>query len=357
MASTIQARSRHFGIIDSAPGSTLARERARCGMVRVAKTISEGRSPRCVCTRIGVRFFECVAPAVCANRPISIEECRRICAEFPPERDTAALARFLRQIRAPRYHGRISPRRHARGERVFESNCASCHSPRGRSRHVLSNDEINPLDDEPFNFNRTNACRALTTNWEGGHVWAEFSSPVYKPRIAAGDRGYRTMPLVGIWATSPFMHNQSIGIRASPTASPRERGRAFEISIHEHRDPNRSPRVQRLPIAVGPFPAGTPLAFVFNRDPVTGDVLCDDIIENRGYQYGANLSEDDKAALIESFAHQQRSAGLSDLVVLGLLRMDWQTPLVIAIELVALVLLTNRFFWRGRVSWSARNAR
>jgi hypothetical protein len=31
--------------------------------------------------------------------------------------------------------------------------------------------------------------------------------------------------------------------------------------------------------------------------------------------------------------------------------MDWQTPLVIAIELAALAFLANRFFGRGRVLW------
>lgn len=33
------------------------------------------------------------------------------------------------------------------------------------------------------------------------------------------------------------------------------------------------------------------------RDPTTGEVLCDDIVENRGHHYGAELPDEDKEAL------------------------------------------------------------
>ena len=70
----------------------------------------------------------------------------------------------------------------------------------------------------------TNACRALTTNWLGGKLWGQFSSQVYKDRYAAGNMGYRTMPLSGIWATSPFLHNPSIG-ELPPDARERDQTR------------------------------------------------------------------------------------------------------------------------------------
>lgn len=49
---------------------------------------------------------------------------------------------------------------------------------------------------------------------------------------------------------------------------------------------------------LGPFPPGTSLTHVFNRDPVTGALLCDDAIENRGHHYGSELTDGEKDALI-----------------------------------------------------------
>lgn len=57
-------------------------------------------------------------------------------------------------------------------------------------------------------------------------------------------------------------------------------------------------KINTLPVQVGPFPPGTPLTFVFSRDPTTGEVLCDDIVENRGHHYGAELPDEDKEALV-----------------------------------------------------------
>jgi hypothetical protein len=60
----------------------------------------------------------------------------------------------------------------------------------------------------------------------------------------------------------------------------------------------RTPKIFTLPMAVGPFPMGTPLTLVFSRDPATGQVLCDDAVENRGHTFGADLPGFWKDALI-----------------------------------------------------------
>lgn len=255
-----------------------------------------------VYTNIGVCFFECVAPAIAAERPLSIDQCRRDCADLPPPEDLADLVAFMRSIRAPRYRGPVAGRLYARGRRVFLEECAGCHDIHGRRRRVLSSDEVVPLRADPANT--THACRALASNWEEGHIWAEFSSDVYKARVAAGDRGYRVMPLTGIWATPPFLHNQSVGFRPWATATPRERIAVFEASMWALLSSARTPRVHRISVALGPFPAGTPATLVFSRDPDTGRVLCADVIENRGHHYGAHRSDADKRALIEFLKFQ-----------------------------------------------------
>ncbi|ADE13407.1 conserved hypothetical protein [Nitrosococcus halophilus Nc 4] len=259
-----------------------------------------------VYTNIGVCFFECVAPSLAEDRPIDLKQCRRDCADLPPEQDLNDLSRFLRSIKAPKFPESIQTnfsRERSRkkylfawGQKVFKDNCASCHTFKGKAGRVLSNDEVNPLIQAPENA--TNACRALTSQWEADHLWAAFSSQVYKDRAAAGLKGYRTMPLAGIWATAPFLHNQSVGPYPEANTSPEERAEIYEVAMRELLSPFRVPQINMLPVSIGPFPAGTPLTYVFSRDPETNELLCDDIIENRGHYYGSELPEEDKEALI-----------------------------------------------------------
>lgn len=251
-----------------------------------------------VYTNIGVCFRECVAGPVQAGVPIDINACRQSCPQFPSQKDMDDLVAFLKSIRSPRYPNRaeIHWDDYRHGKKVFEQNCASCHSDRHGAQKILSNDQVNPLVADTANA--TNTCRARTTNWEAGRIWAQFSSDVYKTRVTQGNRGYRTMPLVGIWATAPLLHNQSIGDWAPADASPKERGINFENAMRILLSPERTPKVNTLPVPVGPFPPGTPLTVVFSRDPASGALLCDDALENRGHYYGSQLVNRDKEDLI-----------------------------------------------------------
>jgi hypothetical protein len=243
---------------------------------------------------IGVCFAECVAPRPDRpdpGAPIDLDQCRRDCADYPPQSDLDDMGAFLRSVRSPQYPER--PRRVLRyvaGAIAFQASCSGCHVTQGEGRRVYSDDEVNPLDAQA-----TNSCRARTTNWDRGKLWAAFSSEVYKNR---GYKGYRTMPLTGIWATAPFMHNQSIGPWADAEASPQERVASYEAAMAELLSDTRTPKIFTLPMAVGPFPMGTPLTLVFSRDPATGQVLCDDAVENRGHTFGADLPGFWKDALI-----------------------------------------------------------
>jgi hypothetical protein len=256
-----------------------------------------------VYTNIGVCFQECTAPAQATNTPISIAACRANCADFPPESDLEALGAFLTSHNAPTFPGKVADKNHYnRGMVAFKKNCEGCHSTNGQLKHVLSDDEVvSPITDEA---NTTNTCRARTTMWERGQLWAEFSSELYKERIEAGDRGYRNMPLAGIWSTAPFMHNQSIGGYAPADASPAERAAVFRTSMLELMKASRTPKINRIPFAVGPFPAGYPTTLMFSRHPTTGEVLCDDVVENRGHHYGSDLDAATKEALIYYLQYQ-----------------------------------------------------
>jgi len=251
-----------------------------------------------VYTNIGVCFFECVAGPASTGTSIDIDTCRQSCPDFPPQSDLDNLVEYLGMIEHPRYPGWASDWwKYKRGRGVFANNCASCHdNTTDELSQVLSNDEMNSLAE--LGPDATNACRALSTNWDEGKIWGNFTSEVTHQRAVDGTKGYRNMPLSGIWSTSPFLHNQSIGYAAPADAYPWQRAQAYADSMNELLSSSRTPKVNTIPFAIGPFPAGTPLALVVNRDPATGALLCGDYVENRGHYFGSTLSSSDKDALI-----------------------------------------------------------
>jgi hypothetical protein len=160
------------------------------------------------------------------------------------------------------------------GRRVFAQNCIACHSSKQPDffEEVKDTDLLDLLHkpDHPFNARYrewalvavekpefwqenylstdrrvpvsligTNAGRALATNGIADHMWEDFSSDTYKqlPPVGqiqifnpykpqsgdatfndafeapGGGRGYyRPASLVSVWATAPFLHNNSVGI-------------------------------------------------------------------------------------------------------------------------------------------------
>lgn len=255
-----------------------------------------------VYTNIGVCFSECTFPSIASGQPLDVQACRSRCPNFPNVAQINDLTEYMATIRRPAYPELPADRaQYVQGAQVFAGTCQSCHDNRGTLQRVLSNDQVIPLNADPANT--PNACRALTTNWEQNHIWANFSSDNYKARVATSQKGYRVMPLGGIWATEPFFHNQSIGDWAPPSSTPQQRAEYFKAAMLDLLSPSRTPKINTLPVLLGPFPAGTPLTYVFSRDP-NGNLLCDDPVENHGHYYGSQLSDADKNALIYWLLYQ-----------------------------------------------------
>ena len=155
------------------------------------------------------------------------------------------------------------------GRKVFAERCIICHSskqpngmngaPRGPEK-VDPNKLVDYLNDPgyrqwalaevekpdfwennflstelriPVTVIKTNAARSLGSNAISGHMWEDYSSDTYKNLPAVGKmtcwnpfaqqnmewqppgngRGYyRPPPLIGIWATAPFLHNNTCGL-------------------------------------------------------------------------------------------------------------------------------------------------
>ena len=157
----------------------------------------------------------------------------------------------------------------AAGRKVFADRCIICHSskqPKGTDGAPLGPEKVpganliahlqdpgyhqwalaevekqdfwenNFLSSEvrvPVTVIKTNASRAMATNGIKGHMWEDFSSETYKNLPAVGKvtswnpftqqnldwdtpgngRGYyRPASLIGLWATAPFLHNNTVGL-------------------------------------------------------------------------------------------------------------------------------------------------
>jgi hypothetical protein len=264
-----------------------------------------------------------------------------------------------------------------RGKIVFAENCARCHS--SKQPHagykgsqvqwfrdaVLREDFLDGnflSDDEkrPVSQIGTNAERALATNAERGQIWEEFSSESYKaapsvsitglvdplhpllrlaPVFATGGRGYyRTPSLVNVWATAPFLHNNSVGLY---NGDPSVAGRlaAYDSAMTMLLWPERRSGLKSIRRTTErsrfEFENGdsvcvarnTPIDLItnvhvapgehFGRSKFLDNLMCrvtgsgvmnglfllndnaPDFVQDRGHTYGAGLADDDKHALME----------------------------------------------------------
>jgi mono/diheme cytochrome c family protein len=268
---------------------------------------------------IGMCAAECMVPHLAngpggTQTPIDIADCESKCPDFvQAEADVKDECAFMASQKpskledAPGGAALIDETVVDRGRQVFKAACASCHSNGQPPGHdVLSDDLLHAAADIG-----TNSCRSKTTNWTAGHIWAEFSSDQYKARPTGGPGFYRDVPLLSVWATAPFFHNNRLG---SYTGDPSVEGRiaAYEDAMDQLLNPwkrNLLGSIQRttdwilIPTPLGvnlQLPAGTPVALFANLNPKNPlQNLCPDVVENQGHYYGAWLSNDDKYALTE----------------------------------------------------------
>lgn len=267
---------------------------------------------------IGMCAAECMIPHLAngpggTQTPIDTAACSSMCPDFNAAKAAVGdLCSFMQSTHAPKL--RLAPEGEKfidesvveRGHAVFDRACAQCHSNGKPAPHnVWSDDEIHPAP-----YIGTNSCRALTTNWTEGHIWAEFSSDQYKARPTGGPGFYRDVPLLSIWATAPFLHNNRLGeFTGDPTVAGRVAAfeNAFDLLMNPwKRDFLGSVQVTtasielQLPTGTVTLPPGFPVALFSNLDPANPlHNLCPDLIENEGHTFGAELCPEDKYALRE----------------------------------------------------------
>ncbi|MBV8870242.1 MAG: hypothetical protein JOY65_12630 [Acetobacteraceae bacterium] len=114
-----------------------------------------------------------------------------------------------------------------------------------------------------------------------GNAQAEQEIDTGRPDEFSGPAAYRARPLNGLWATPPYLHNGSVPSLYELLLPTAQRTRVFYVGAWEF-DP------EKVGLVVGsPFPG----AFTFDTR-LPGN-------SNAGHEYGTDLSDSDRWALIE----------------------------------------------------------
>jgi mono/diheme cytochrome c family protein len=192
--------------------------------------------------------------------------------------DEASLGRihdFIAELQPPAFPpDRINSERAQAGERIWASQCASCHAFSGDQTG-----EVTPIDQLGTDRSRfdsfTPQLAQGMTNFGKGYSW-QFS------HFRKTD-GYANMPLDGVWLRSPYLHNGSVPTLRDLLNPPDQRPKVF-FTGYDLYDYD----------SVG-FVSSGPEAERFGQrydTSVPGN-------GNGGHSYGTNLSPADKDVLLE----------------------------------------------------------
>jgi hypothetical protein len=230
--------------------------------------------------------------------------------------------RVLKRLQSPQWPetilGSIDRTLAERGRPIFVQLCASCHQGIDRQTHDAGSAgdgstimvKIVPLEDigtDPRQATKF-ADRVINLERVGGSAqvpyfkaaelvagqiveqWVKASpdNALLEQEVDGGRKNefrgppaYRARPLNGLWATPPYLHNGSVPTMYDLLLPTSRRPRIFYMGAWEY-DPRKVGLLVDSPFAD---------AFVLDTR-LPGN-------SNAGHQYGINLSDDDRAALLE----------------------------------------------------------
>ena len=185
---------------------------------------------------------------------------------------------WLLDFPAPQYPFAIDKSQVERGREIFRQTCAECHALDGAKVGTVI-----PLAEIGTDRHRldsyTEQLRKAQIAYTAGYPWAftHFRKT----------NGYAAMPLDGIWARAPYLHNGSVPTLKDLLKPADRRPQQFYLGDDVYQ-----------PEAVGfrhdvPTSNGRQLFLLDVRDPGNSNQ------GHSGKLYGTELSADDKAALIE----------------------------------------------------------
>jgi hypothetical protein len=118
----------------------------------------------------------------------------------------------------PKFPFPIDAARSVRGKAVFDAHCAQCHSFTGSKTGTV--EDIASIGTDPFRLNSYTYILATSQA-------LLFPANVHRFQHFSKTNGYANMPLDGIWARAPYLHNGSVPTLADLLNPPADRPRLF----------------------------------------------------------------------------------------------------------------------------------
>ncbi len=182
---------------------------------------------------------------------------------------------WIWELPPPEYPFAIDDALAARGEPIYERQCASCHAFDGADVGTVV--DIDDIGTDPFRLNSYTYLFSV-------NQYALYPNSEYQFKHFKKTNGYANQPLDGIWLRAPYLHNGSVPTLRALLDPPAERPTTFfrGYDVYDQADVG----------FVHDEPSEGELKFSEYDTALPGN-------GNGGHEYGLGLSEDDIEALLE----------------------------------------------------------
>jgi len=208
---------------------------------------------------------------------------------------------LLWKLPSPSYPYPTDPDLVAPGERLFREHCARCHDFAGPEVGAVT-----PNDDLHADAHRLNSFSQEYASLLPGALNRHYATSAFHFTTFRKTNGYANVPLDGIWARSPYLHNGSVPTLRDLLEPERCRPSRFyrgsdvydpeNVGFMSYAEPSSDLSCPPRPGAPRQLPAsatgpGGAALFLFDTS-VAGN-------RNTGHPWGTALSADQKSALVE----------------------------------------------------------
>ena len=207
---------------------------------------------------------------------------------------------IARKIEPPKWpedvFGTIDSKKFEHGAKLFRKHCAECHVttagevpdmrvPLARIGTDPNRAEsfARPVGNRPFSEAIADLLGRIKLKlYDDAHLSAserEAMEAGRKPKWRTTGE-YASRPLVSVWATAPYLHNNSVPTLYDLLLPAAQRPKAFPVGHREY----------------------DPVKLGYTAAPAMGDFLFDTTVpgnHNSGHEYGTSVSESDRMALLE----------------------------------------------------------
>jgi len=194
---------------------------------------------------------------------------------------------YITSLEAPAFPYPVDDGLAAEGEAIFREECSACHGTYGEEEtypnRVYSIEEIGT--DPAYATEATNGDRDRFYEWVAKSPYGDAYSANPAP-------GYIAPPLDGVWATAPYLHNGSVPSMAALLSS------GLRPTFWRHATEPRAFDPEALGWQFDELEAGQSA----EPDPEARRLIYDTTLRgygNGGHTYSADLSESERAALLE----------------------------------------------------------